>query len=272
MQNNTAAPITPPQPARIQHWILGLPFDAITMQEAIDRVRTAAKNRTPLFISTPNLNFLIASQKDQEFRESVVNSDLSLADGMPIIWLAKLLNLPIPERVAGSNLFEALRYQPLKTGERPLKVYFFGGSDGIAQRACDAINQDSSSMVCCGYMSPGFGSLEEMSTSEIRQQINTSKADFLVVSLGAKKGQAWIERNRKHISIPVISHLGAVVNFVAGEVQRAPVWVQRTGLEWAWRILEEPSLWKRYLSDGAGLLILISRKIVPELLKRARKK
>jgi N-acetylglucosaminyldiphosphoundecaprenol N-acetyl-beta-D-mannosaminyltransferase len=239
MQNETPRPIDSPQPVRDLHWILGLPFDAVTLQEAVDRVRAAAKNRTPLFISTANLNFLIASQKDEAFRDSVIHSDLSLADGMPIIWMAKLLNLPIHERVAGASLFDALRYQPLNAGERPLRIYFFGGPDGVAQRAHEAINQDSGSMECCGYMSPGFGSIEEMSTLEILHQINATEADFVVVSLGAKKGQAWIERNRTLLNAPVISHLGAVVNFVAGTVQRAPIWVQRIGAEWVWRIKEE---------------------------------
>lgn len=266
MQNDTATPSNAPQTARTPHWVLGLPFDAITMQEAVARVRAAAKNRTPLFISTPNLNFLIASQKDAEFRNSVIHSDLSLADGMPIVWLAKLLKVPIRERVAGSSLFEALRYQPLTAGEEPLKVYFFGGPDGVAQRACTAINQDSSSMVCCGSMSPGFGRLEDMSTPAILQQINASQPDFVVVSLGAKKGQAWIERNRSQITAPVISHLGAVVNFVAGNVQRAPVWVQRVGMEWVWRVREEPALWRRYFKDGLSLLMIIVIQIIPKAI------
>lgn len=261
MQNQTARPSSTPHPSRNLHWIFGLPFDAITLQEAVDQVRVAAKNRTPLFISTPNLNFLIASQEDTEFRNSVIHSDLSLADGMPIIWLAKLLKLPVRERVAGSSLFEALRYPPLNTGEKPLKVYFFGGPDGVAQRACEAINQDSSSMECCGYMSPGFGSLDDMSTPEILHHINAAEADFVVVSLGAKKGQAWIERNRTQINAPIISHLGAVVNFVAGNVKRAPVWFQRLGMEWIWRIKEEPTLWKRYSIDGIRLLPLIIQAI-----------
>lgn len=239
------------------HWILGLPFDAITLQEAVHQVRSAAINRTPLFISTPNLNFLIASQKDEAFRNSVIHSELSLADGMPIIWLAKLLKVPIRERVAGSSLFEALRHQPLQAGERPLKVFFFGGPDGVAQRACEALNQDSAAMACTGALSPGYGTLADMSTPDILAHINASGADFVVVSLGAQKGQAWIERNRHQLNAPIISHLGAVVNFVAGDVKRAPQWVQRVGFEWLWRVKEEPMLWKRYLSDGVKLALLI---------------
>lgn len=257
-----------PAPDRALHWILGLPFDAISLAEAVQTVRNAARQRTPLFISTPNLNFLIASQKDPAFRDSVIHSDLSLADGMPILWLAKLLKVPIRERVAGSTLFEQLRYSPLQPEDRPLRVYFFGGPDGVAEKAANAINQDSTSMQCVGYCSPGFGSLDDISTPDLLARINASEADFVVVSLGAKKGQAWIERNRAHLQAPVISHLGAVVNFVAGNVQRAPVWMQRVGLEWVWRIKEEPSLWSRYLNDGVSLLYITVTQVIPAALGR----
>jgi N-acetylglucosaminyldiphosphoundecaprenol N-acetyl-beta-D-mannosaminyltransferase len=242
--------------SRDLHWIMGLPFDAITLNEAVGKIRNAALHRIPLFISTPNLNFLIASQKDVAFRNSVIHSDLSLADGMPIIWLAKIVKAPIRERVAGSTLFETLRYMPLAKGERPLRIFFFGGLDGVAERASQIINQEKNSLECVGFYFPGFGSLDDMSSPSVLEHINASQADFVVVSLGAQKGQAWIERNRVFLKAPVISHLGAVVNFVAGNIQRAPKWMQHSGLEWVWRIKEEPSLWKRYAQDGVGLIRL----------------
>ena len=254
-----------------RYWILGLPFDEISLEEAVKCVRDAAISRTRLFISTPNLNFLIASQKDVSFRESVIHSDLSLADGMPIIWLAKLLNVPIRERVAGSNLFDALRYNRLPTGQPPLRVFFFGGPPGVGESAQRAINDDIIGMQCVGYCYPGFGDLDAMSTPEVLAHINASKADFLVVSLGAQKGQAWIERNRSKIQAPIISHLGAVLNFVAGTVQRAPLWMQRVGLEWAWRVKEEPGLWKRYAKDGLGLARLCILQILPAKLGQRKK-
>ena len=251
---------------------MGLPFDAITLQEAVVKVREAALQQTPLFISTPNLNFLVASQTDMAFRNSVVHSDLSLADGMPIIWLAKLVKAPITERVAGSSLFEALRYQPLRPGKPPLRVFFFGGPEGVAERAHQAVNRDSGSMQSVGFYSPGFGSLNDMSTPEVLAHINASCADFVVVSLGAKKGQAWIEFNRNRLTAPVVSHLGAVVNFVAGNIQRAPLWMQRLGLEWAWRIKEEPNLWIRYMKDGLGLLRLCSIHILSTMFNKSSPK
>ena len=247
--------------------MLGLPFDAVSLSEAVVRVRHAVLKREPLFISTPNLNFLIASQIDAAFRQSVIQSNLSLADGMPIIWLAKLLGVPLKERVAGSTLFEVLLDSPAEPGTPPIKVFFFGGPDGVAQAAAQQINASnhlhSGGMLCVGYASPGFGSIADMSTPAIIDHINAAQADFVVVALGAAKGQAWILHNRDHLNAPVISHLGAVVNFVAGTVARAPVWAQRCGLEWAWRIKEEPSLWRRYWSDGLGLLKLLFIRVLP---------
>lgn len=258
-----------PDFSRPVHCILGLPFDDITLQGAVAKVQYAVQTRSPLFISTPNLNFLIASQTDAEFRQSVINSDLSLADGMPIIWIAKLLGIPIKERVAGSTLFEALRSAPVAPGNGPLKVFFFGGPEGVAQAAARRLNADQAStpakaaMQCVGFESPGFGSIADMSTPELIARINAAHADFLVVALGASKGQAWIEFNRAHLNVPVVSHLGAVVNFVAGTVKRAPRWAQRFGFEWAWRIKEEPTLWRRYWTDGQDLLKLMTVQILP---------
>jgi N-acetylglucosaminyldiphosphoundecaprenol N-acetyl-beta-D-mannosaminyltransferase len=244
-------------------WIVGLPFENFTLQEAINRVRQAAKDKTRLFVSTPNLNFLIASQQDATFASSVVHSDLSLADGMPIIWLARLLGMPIRERVAGSSLFESLNESSTSEQQEPLRVFFCGGPEGAGQAASDALNSRKSGLRCVGYLSPGFGSVADMSTASIIDQINNSEADFLVVALGAKKGQAWIERNLQKLNPPVVSHLGAVINFAAGSIQRAPVLVQTIGLEWLWRVKEEPSLWKRYWNDGLSFLKLLITRAMP---------
>ena len=241
------------------HCLLGLPLDALNLASAIQSVRSAAEIRSPYFLSTPNLNFLILSLSDNSFRNSVINSDLSLADGMPLVWTARLLGIPIRERVAGSDLFEQLSAE---TSSR-LSVYFFGGMEGVAEDACQRLNAESSGLVCVGFESPGFASIQEMSSEESIEKINTSGADFLVVSLGARKGQAWIEFNRARISIPVISHLGAVINFVAGRIGRAPFWIRRTGLEWLWRIKEEPGLLRRYASDGLVFLRLMVTRVLP---------
>ena len=242
--------------------LAGLPFDAVDMTGAVAKIQTAISNRKRCFLSTPNLNFLIACMNDTGFRDSVINSDLSVADGMPLIWMARLLGIPLRERVAGSSLFEELRHLGGEDG-KPIAVYFFGGPEGVAEEAFNKLNEEAGGMRGVGYMCPGFGSVEDMSTPEIIDAINASNADFLVVALGARKGQEWIEHNRDRLNVPVISHLGAVVNFVAGSVNRAPQWMQRSGLEWLWRIKEESGLWKRYLYDGLALIKLFATHILP---------
>jgi N-acetylglucosaminyldiphosphoundecaprenol N-acetyl-beta-D-mannosaminyltransferase len=241
------------------HCLLGLVFDAITLDEAVRRVRRCAREATRCFVSTPNVNFAIAAQRDAAFRDSVLHSDLSLADGMPIVWLARWLGVPVTERVAGSDLFERLVTEP----GQPLGVYFFGGAPGVAAAAGERLNARAGGLRCVGHESPGFGSVEEMSSAAQIERINASGADFVVVALGAKKGQAWIERNRARLSAPLISHLGAVVNFAGGTVLRAPRWAQRTGLEWLWRIKEEPALWQRYLRDGIALAGIVATRVLP---------
>ncbi len=240
--------------------ILGLPIDVVDMRETVRRVHEAARTRTPLFLSTPNLNFAMTAMKDDAFRDSLIQSDLCIADGMPLLWVARLLGVPLPERVAGSALLEALRRE---SPEAPLKVYFFGGPDGVAEAAARRLNQEPCGLRCVGWESPGMGTAEELSRPESIARIRESRADFVVVSLGAKKGQAWIQRNRAELGVPVVSHLGAALNFVAGTVSRAPRWVQRSGMEWLWRIKEEPALWRRYFADGRAFIRVMATRVLP---------
>lgn len=242
--------------------LLGLPFHAVALAEAVARIRHAIAMRVPLLLTTPNVNFVVACDKDAPFRDAVIDSDLLVADGMPLVWIARLLGLPLRERVAGSEIFQRLRLSaPGPLG--PVKVFFFGGPPGVAEAAAGVLNAEARGMVCVGWHSPGYGSVESMSTPEVIDHINASGADFLVVALGAAKGQAWIQHNRAKLAVPVQSHLGAVVNFVAGTVSRAPRWMQRAGLEWLWRIKEEPGLWKRYWADGSALLRLLLTCVLP---------
>ncbi|MEZ5645299.1 MAG: WecB/TagA/CpsF family glycosyltransferase [Burkholderiaceae bacterium] len=240
--------------------LLGLPFDVVDLRQSVEILRRAARERRPCWLSTPNLNFLIGARSDPAFRQSVLVSDLSVADGMPIIWLARLLGLPLRERVAGSDLFEALHGEQ---DDQPVKAYFFGGPDGAAEAACRQVNARNSALRCVGFQSPGFGTLDSMSTDQVIGDINATGPDFVVVSLGAKKGQAWIGHNRSRLGAPLVSHLGAVVNFEAGTVRRAPPFWRRVGMEWLWRILQEPALWRRYAGDAAAVLPMLWHHVRP---------
>ena len=241
------------------HCLLGLPFDAVDMAGTVARIRVAVARREPCVVATPNVNWLVACATDQAFRNSVIESDLSIADGMPIVWVAKLLGVPVEQRIAGSGVFEHLQWDD----QNRLAIYFFGGAEGVAESACKQLNSNSSALACVGWDGAGFGSVEELSSEKAIARINASGADFVVVSLGAQKGQAWISRNRGRLDAPVVSHLGAVMSFVAGMIRRAPLWAQRSGLEWLWRIKEEPRLWRRYVVDGMKFFRLLVLRVVP---------
>ncbi len=229
-----------------------MPFDIVDLQEVREQIFAAAETRRQLVFATPNVSFAAQAQRDAVFREDVLRTNLSLPDGMPVIWLGRALGVPFEERVAGSDLLDSLIHSP---GPRPLRVYFFGGDAGAAAAALQAVNaRPGSGLIAVGASFPGYVPVDEMGTEVLLDDINSSQADLLVVALGAAKGHRWIEANRSRLQSPVISHLGAAINFVAGRLQRAPRILQRLGLEWLWRIKEEPALYKRYLRDGIFLL------------------
>lgn len=240
--------------------VLGLPIDAVEMPEVLLRIEAAAASATPLFISTVNVNFLALSETDPKFKDSILRSDLCVLDGMPVVWIARLMGLPIRRRIAGSDLFAALKSRPSAAN---LRLFLFGGQEGVAAAASRAINQRIDRMRCVGSIYPGFGSVDDMSTGDIIDRINASGANFLVVSLGAQKGQRWLLRNHNRLRAPIRANLGAVLNFEAGTVKRAPRGIAKLGLEWLWRIKEEPRLWRRYWHDGRMLLRLLLTRAVP---------
>jgi N-acetylglucosaminyldiphosphoundecaprenol N-acetyl-beta-D-mannosaminyltransferase len=141
---------------------------------------------------------------------------------------------------------------------------FLGGAPGVGARACEALNRgDTRRLTCVGAIDPGVVAAEAKGDPAIQEQVNSTGADFLLVALGAQKGQAWIMANRAKLAVPVVSHLGATLNFLAGTVRRAPPALQKLGLEWLWRIAQEPRLASRYIVDGAKLLWLLASRVVP---------
>jgi N-acetylglucosaminyldiphosphoundecaprenol N-acetyl-beta-D-mannosaminyltransferase len=247
--------------------LLNLVFDSISMVSAKARIRNAARTKESLIFATPNVNFIAMAAKDSQFRQTILRCDLNLVDSRPLYWLAKLIGIPLPEPVAGSSLIESFIED---SPDQSLKVFFFGGQDNAAQLAHEALNNKPCGLISAGYLNPGFGSIESMSEPDIIKQINQAGADFLIVSLGAKKGHAWIEQNKDKLTAPVISHLGAVVNFVSGTQQRSPKFLQKIGMEWLWRIYEEPALYKRYAGDAITLAQACLTSFLPLYFNKLR--
>lgn len=234
--------------------LFGIPFDVVDHEAAEQRVLDAMATGRKLFMSTPNLNFVALCQRDETFRQSVLISDLSVVDGSGVMLLGKLMGTPMPERIAGSTLFDNL----VRRAPRALKVFLFGGDQGVAAKAADKLNERTAADTAVGFLDPGYGDVESLTQPDQLEEIRSSRPNFLLVALGAQKGQRWILENWDSLPSCVISHLGATINFIAGHVVRAPQRIQRLGLEWAWRIKEEPKLWHRYARDAAQIARTLS--------------
>ena len=137
----------------------------------------------------------------------------------------------------------------------------------MAASVGERLNQAEGGLTCVGQLNPGFGAVDEMSSSSILERINSTEADLLTVFLSAKKAQHWLLKNRDRLDIPVRAQFGATINLQAGKVKRAPHLMRRLGFEWLWRIKEEPYLWRRYYRDGCGLLLLVLTQVIPLVLE-----
>lgn len=250
--------------------VLGLPFDNYSIQEVCKRIDEYIAHNSQCVLSTPNLNWVILSLNGENFRKAVINSDMSTIDSAIVFWVAKLLKIPLKESVPGSTL---IQYILSKRIEKEYRLFFFGGQDGAARQAFLAVNSMQSSIRAVGYYEPGIESVESMSSEETLKRINETKPNIVLVSLGAKKGMLWIEKNKSKIKAQVISHIGATVNFISGKIKRAPLWIQKIGIEWVWRIWQEPKLIARYFKDGVIFFYLVITYIFPyKLLLSLHKK
>jgi N-acetylglucosaminyldiphosphoundecaprenol N-acetyl-beta-D-mannosaminyltransferase len=254
-----------PDFSRSVYCVQGLICDAVTMEQATQKIIASIKERRRCNIATPNANFLRMIRSDREFRDAVLASDLSVIDGMPLVWFARTLGIAVPHRVCGSDLFDALMR---RTSDR-ISAFFFGATDDVGRCVRERLDENTSGVRCAGVYSPGFGTVEAMSDPGIFDIINQASPDLLAVSVGARKGLLWLNRNEHLLSSPVICNLGATIHFVAGSVKRAPVFFQHHGLEWLWRIKEEPALWRRYALDLTTLISVLVGQILPCLVNQA---
>lgn len=240
-----------------RHLLFGLPVDNLGMSETKTLLRQIAKDGKQVVLSTINVNWVVTATRDPGFRAAILNSDLVVLDGKPLLWLSKLRGYPMREVVPGSTLIQELHQE--KTAAPPLTIFLFGGENGVARKAMEHINSTPGGLKAVGALNPGFGTVAQLSSPEILDAINRTRPDILLVALGAKKGTQWITRNRHQLDARIISHLGATINFLAGTVLRAPRPLRLLGLEWLWRIYQEPKLFTRYAGDGLALLRLVAQ-------------
>jgi len=238
--------------------VTGVGFDAVTMQEAIAWIKTSVADRTlSRFICTGNLDHLVLLDRDDEFRSVYDDADLVLADGAPVVWLSKLSarkNRPaLPERVAGSDLFwEVARL----SHDEGIRLFFLGGAPGSVENAAAAVRNRYSKATIAGVYCPPFETFSDREEQDrILKTINDAQPDVLLVGLGAPKQEKWIWANRETLQVPVSIGVGGSFEMACGHVQRAPIWMRKNGLEWAFRFVQEPSrLYKRYFVNDVPFL------------------
>jgi len=227
--------------------ILGVPFDHVTKTEVIERIDRMVATRQPHYLVTPNVDFLVQARKDIELRRILFEADLVLCDGTPLVWASKLLGNPLPERVAGADIVPLLIAVAEQRGYR---LFLLGATPDASNAAVRQLRAKHPRLIIAGHYSPGFSKLLEMDHEEIRRRIIEARPDVLLVSFGCPKQEKWIAMHYRGLRVPVVIGVGATIDFLAGQVKRAPVWMQRSGTEWIFRLAQEPRrLSKRYLTD-----------------------
>ena len=227
--------------------LLGVPFDKVTMSQAVQRIEQMVASRQPHYVVTANVDFLVQARRDVELRRILLDAHLALCDGTPLVWASRLLGNPLPERVAGSDLVPLL----IELGaEKNYRVFLLGGSPESNAQAVTRLKARHPTLNIVGNYSPPFKPLLEMDHEEIQRRIQATRPDLLFVSFGCPKQEKWIAMHYRSLGVPVTIGVGATIDFLAGRMKRAPGWMQRTGTEWIFRMLQEPRrLFKRYVAD-----------------------
>jgi N-acetylglucosaminyldiphosphoundecaprenol N-acetyl-beta-D-mannosaminyltransferase len=234
----------------------GTGFDRITEGEVVAVVREALAHGRGGRIITPNIDILRQAQADPAVRRHLDDADLVVADGMPLVWASRLRGTPLPERVAGSSLIWSLSHGLGRDGR---SIFVIGGTpategepDG-ATRAADRLAADCPGLRIAGTLCPDFGfESDETAYADFCAKVADAAPDLVFVGLGFPKQETVVDRLRGLLPRAWFIGCGAAVNFVAGDVDRAPRWMQQTGLEWAHRLGAEPKrLARRYLKHDA---------------------
>ncbi len=244
-------------------WQLGaLPVDRVTFDEALATVRSLVARGEGGAVYTPNVDHVVlAAGSDhaaQALRRAYAEVDLSLADGMPVVWASRLLGVPVPEKISGSDLTP--RLITLSEQER-WRVYLLGGaSDDAAER----LHQTHPRLEIAGAASPRIDMTQPPSArADVVAAVRRASPDVVLVGLGAPKQELFIHEVRGALRPAVLFGIGASIDFIAGKVKRAPSWVSSIGLEWAYRLLREPRrLWRRYLLRDPRFFGIVLRDLV----------
>ena len=232
--------------------ILGVAVDNLTMDEVLQAVEAKIAEGGFHQIATANVDFLMKSIHDEELYETLSQCDLVLADGMPLVWASRLLGAGLKERVAGADLVPQLAKLSARRGYR---IFQLGAEEESSAGAAAWMEKNYPGVQITGRYCPEYRPLEEMDHEEILDRIKAAKPDILLVAFGNPKQEKWLAMHRHRLGVPVCIGIGGSLDFLSGRTNRAPAWMQRCGMEWFHRMVENPTrLAKRYFGNAAGLL------------------
>jgi N-acetylglucosaminyldiphosphoundecaprenol N-acetyl-beta-D-mannosaminyltransferase len=237
-------------------WIAGVPVDVLDMGGAVNRVMDFVGRAGGAQVCTVNLDFVVSAQNDPEVTGVLQRSDLNLADGAPVAWLARLLGHRLP-RVAGADLV------PLIAGAaaaRGAPVFFLGGERSAAEESARRLRASYPLLTVAGCYEPPRAAIEDLPSGEMVRLIRESGAAIVLVGLGHPKQERWIARNRAELGSSVAIGVGGCFDFITTRRRRAPRWLQDVGLEWMYRLGQEPRrLFRRYARDAGWMVVLTAR-------------
>ena len=244
--------------------ILGTRIDNLSMDEVLERAENMMSQPSPRHLITANVDQLVANYKEPAFRTIYQNAVLVMADGVPLLWAARLLKCPLRERINGTDLMEKICELAAR---KNFPVFLLGGPEGVAAQAAVRLQKRYPGLPIAGAYFPYYGfEKDELENGRICSLLREKKPAILFTSLGFPKGIEWIGRHQAGCAIPLAVEVGASFSFISGHLKRAPHWMRKRGLEWLWRLMLEPRhLWKRYLvRDMPFFYYLLRQKFTAE--------
>ncbi len=244
--------------------LLGVSIDSVSMDEAVETcLELCRAPRAAHTIVTLNASHLCMMRSDPELATACRAGDLTVADGMSVVWALRASGQSIPERVTGVDLMHRLLQA---AGDHKLRVYFLGAKPDVVKTLVERVRAEHPGAEIVGYRDGYFTAADH---ANIVEEIRASGADMLFVGMPSPFKETWCERYRDQLNVPVIMGVGGSFDVLAGFIKRAPVWAQRWGLEWLWRLLMEPGkLWKRYLTYNSQFIWLAGQEIFARRLGR----
>ena len=238
--------------------LLGVGVDRVTIEQAVRRIDTFVRTTRPHHIVTVNPEFIMQARGDRHFRRVLNQADLAVADGIGVVWAARILGDRLPERVGGIDLVERLAQQ---AADRGYRLFLLGAAPGVASTAAQVLRRRHPRLCVASTYA---GSPQPAEEEQICALIRAARPHLLLVAFGAPAQDLWIARNLPRLDVPVAIGVGGAFDFLAGRVPRAPLLLQRCGLEWLFRLARQPWRWRRMLALPRFALMVLAIRVLPD--------